>query len=364
MGNLFVTRAFWCRQARRGAIAGVLAAGYAISVHAQTQPVPRAASESATQAVGAATDESPTQRDNSPPEVTLRFAWPAQLFARVSFEGARTTHRGGADSRQGSRGSYTLTTEAEGDALVVRVTEMKVEPESVELEDKNQREFRQLIAQIVATYPDFVVNAEGKIVSLRGLNNTMGRLRRIFDGFTNRLPLASQRSFRQILERSLTREVLERRLLDDWGRDVGAWAGAKLVLNQTYALNTTGPFPLIGGDPVPIRMTFEYLGSAACNRDDELHRCVKLRMRSSVRTEAAGASLSPFLERLAAQGQSGVAVTALTDDRTIRLITEPDTLLPHTVIVERRMRLETEHAGRSAKIAREEVNQFRYVYRQ
>ena len=114
---------------------------------------------------------------------------------------------------------------------------------------------------------------------------------------------------------------------------------------------------------MPIRVTFEYLGRAGCVGGDATTECVKLRMHSTVDSQKVGTALVDFVQRLAQQSKTKVEVTALTVDQTVRLLTEPGTLLPHAVIVERNMSLEISQGGKVQRRQRKEVRQVRYVYR-
>ena len=301
----------------------------------------------------------------------LKFAWPSDLYARVSFEGARTTEGGGKTTSRGARGSYTITTEKEGEKdsehLRVRVTEMVVEADGLkgnqEPRSATQGAIQRLIEKASTTYPDYVVDAQGRIVRLDGVKGMMSTLRRGFDELADTLPAARREPIRGIFSRALSESALRARLEEDWHRDIGAWAGASLELGEVYALDASAPAPLLGNLQVPIRVTFEYLGRAGCVGGDATTECVKLRMHSTVDSQKVGTALVDFVQRLAQQSKTKVEVTALTVDQTVRLLTEPGTLLPHAVIVERNMSLEISQGGKVQRRQRKEVRQVRYVYR-
>lgn len=300
---------------------------------------------------------------------TLRFSWPASLFARVSFENVRVRVDGDRRSRLASRGVYTLTTEAlpegvasAGGALRVRITDM-----AVEVDGPAGREpgLQSLIARAAAAYPDYIVGRGGAIVRIAGVRALRNALFRNLDDQPLALTAARRDRVREVLERALDERVLRARLGEQWYAQVGAWAGATLEPGRRYAVRTSAPVSLLGGAAVPLETTFEYRGGVGCEKDHALsaRACVSLRMRSRVDGAKVRPVLAEIVARLAKEKKVAISIYGLSIVRTVTVVTEPDTLVPHRVEIEKRTELDIGEGKRRARRVRMDRQALRYLYR-
>jgi len=158
----------------------------------------------------------------------------------------------------------------------------------------------------------------------------------------------------------LTREQLEQGIVSDWNLYVGAWLGAELDRGDLYEIRYEQPVPMFGNAAIPMRTTFLFAGRAACHDGDEGQSCVILEMESFVDSERLAAALEDFLSQFPADGQTPT-VEALRQDVSVRLITEPDTLLPHRM--DSRRYTETRMTMNGDTTVGSQVEERRFVYR-
>ncbi|MGK0172439.1 MAG: hypothetical protein ACI9W2_004176 [Gammaproteobacteria bacterium] len=294
----------------------------------------------------------------------LTFAWPPGLFSRVSFENVRTTTVDEREKIRALRGSYTMSTEAAGANLLVRISDMKVTTDGLDALPQTQRSVQQLVVQALTAFPDYLVDGSGSLLEARDLKATVGKVHQAFSTFSAKLAPTARERVNMTLSQVLTEDTLRQRLTESWNRDVGSWAGANLELGQLYAVDTQAPAPLLGDQLVPIQVTFEYVGDAPCSEGAAASSCVKLRMRSTAKIDQVGPALQAFVSKLADATKTRVELSDFSIETTVRLLSEPNTLLPHHVIVQKHTTLTVTQGTEVKRTRREDVQQFRYLYRQ
>lgn len=291
---------------------------------AGTKPV----SPSASADVAAA----PAARERIP----LGFDWPSGFAARVRGTEARRLLSGTVRDETQTELAYRIRIEPGADGLRVRYDDFS-------LPDPHQSGLVRLAAVpgletlSAALQPSFVVSPDGRLAGTpdldgvaQSINQELARLHAQPGGLPEGAPLLPTR---------FSPEVFRRHVPDEWVPMVELWAGREVELGTHYEVDLVVRLPLLDGRPV--RMDGELLVSERipCGEHASEARCVELVLVSRS-APSAPAGLDDIQSPPDVQASSSrPELTALQLDETIRLVTEPETLVPYRVSTTRRARV-------------------------
>ena len=235
--------------------------------------------------------------------VTPRFGWPDDFHAQVSLD-HRTIRDGNRSTRALVR--HQLSAERKNGDLWVRVSNIEGEGDEPDL---------RLNLAIGETLVQ-VVSRDGAFKRAEGLDQAMAILRRAEGGES-----AGDKA----------RESIRRQVREDWEQTVGAWRGRRLVEGQTAKAEQEAPLSLLPSVLGVMDVEYLYRGRVACEEGQPELRCVELwrRMRPARKSQ----------QEILAQVAAGLpppqasALRAVTASSEVDLVTEPDTLIPHRLLV-------------------------------
>lgn len=144
-------------------------------------------------------------------------------------------------------------------------------------------------------------------------------------------PSAVDEQLREAMRHALSRDAAE-----DWEVTVGAWAGQALEEGKSLHKAFPGTVPLLPMADSLLDVEYGLEGRVPCTPEETERRCVALYYRA----QPAASDWRATLERVR-------EVTATSERRTeffraefdIRLITDPETLVPHRMVSRERLRL-------------------------
>jgi len=288
-------------------------------------------------AAGAATDRSE--------HIALAFAWPAGFSARVA--GAESSRLVTDVVRDESRTqmSYRLSLEPHPGGVRIRYDDFSLhDPRTDAL--VRLRSVPGLETLTAALRPSFVVATDGRFGGTPGLEEDVAAINRALDALHARpegLPEGSP-----LLPTRFSAELFRRHAPVEWEPLVELWAGREIVLGERYRVDLVTRMPLLDGVPIRMDGELQVSGRVPCDGGNGPARCVELVLV----TRPDPLELLPLLGADAEQpsadaGPAPVTVTRLELDESVRLVTEPETLVPYRVETRRRARLELRMADGS-----------------
>jgi hypothetical protein len=245
--------------------------------------------------------------------VRLTFDWPADLQARVTLD--HREWRGNDSAR--ARYAHRMVVSPEGRALRISVRDAEAEGNTPGLE---------LNVALNETL-DQVVARDGSYLRTDGLEQAIELL-----GAEDEEARAS------------SRVALERISTLDWELLVGAWAGRSLRPGQPVAYQFPGAVPLLPGVPALLDVEVALAGRVPCEEGEAASRCVELSWRAAPGPRARAAAV----ERIQGSREAGappLELDGLQARLDARLVAEPDTLLPHRLVVREELRLAVRQPG-------------------
>lgn len=295
--------------------------------------------------------------------VTLSFDWPAELHAQVQYTATRSRTVRGQSQQLEMRGTYDVDTESVEDGLLVKFRNLEVElPEATGGDDPRTR-LRDFLAKAGTRIPDYVVDENGRILRMEGVEEMRANVEAALAQIAQSLPEQSRGPIQEMIRKTLSRERLEASVRETWNRDVGSWNGATLEVGQRYEKAQTGKAAMLGGMDVPMKVTYQLHGRRQCNASAEEEACVELELRSFVDSASLSEAFDSYLKSLGGGQAQPPKLANLTIDQRMVLLTEPDTLIPHSVQTERTTSVTFSEGGVEQSTKQLERKTVRYRYR-
>lgn len=291
--------------------------------------------------------------------VALTFDWPSGLRAKVTFSARTMRTVDGRSEDLNMTGRYDLVTSAAPDGLLIQSDNVDTDVENAG--SGPQALVKAYMAKATSMPPSYVISPVGQFVRIEGLETFRARILEGIDDAFAEFPAAARDQVTQTLAALVTEEQLEFSLASDWNSYVGTWIGAELDEGDLYELTFNQPIPAFGNMEVPMRSTFLFKQRVSCDGTQSAKRCVELEMRTFVAPEGLAAAVEAFLARLPA-GQQVPRIQDLQQETVMRLISEPDTLLPHLMESATRTTLTVAVRGEIQASSRIEEKRFVYTY--
>ena len=260
--------------------------------------------------------------------VTLAFAWPAGLHAKVHYSAKKTNLSDTYVRRQGLRGSYTLQTRPSPDGLGVHFDHVEVHPERI-TGGATEVRLKHFMAELANAMPSYLVNDAGAYLRLVGMERFQRNIRLAIEHFLSDVPGAERNNILRVADFLSSDRQLEANMAANWNQVVGVWAGVTLEQGRLYQAPRTDVVPALANVEVPVAAEFVYRGKVPCRPEETRRVCVQLDMQSSIDAERLRSALKALVRQLQQRHSAAVQLDRLEMNSTVRLVTEPETLLPH-----------------------------------
>lgn len=258
--------------------------------------------------------------------VTLRFAWPDGLQARIRTTQVKSQAIGSRSRLEDMTSSYSMDVRHGAEEITVAF-------ENFQVEHADSNEANPTVERVLAYRPGFSVDKEGQLARIVGLE-TLRELLGPFEEYIASLP-EDQRPGLQVVAQTVASEpYLRTRAAAEWSNVIGAWLGQTLTpgkVKTTIAESEPSGFvdkPL----KTEIKLSLNHVGP--CHRGQE-RRCVRLWMSREPEEGALREAMLPNLDKILGVEDWGpegppklrsvLAASKLIVDA------EPDTLVPHRV---------------------------------
>lgn len=258
------------------------------------------------------------------PPVELRFDWPAQMSAVVV--GTDVTESANADGsapmRGDSRSELRLRSERVDGGVAVRF----------DVRGETRTRSQGFGPDIAGVRPTVVLGADGAVRGVSGASLMRARLAELeAAGHVDAASVAA-------IAPNLTDAAQTDTARSHWRWVTGVWHGRTLRCGEVARGRAEVPAMGLGAAPLAAQMALTYQGQRPCPSVPD-RTCAILRVDLTADARQAAAAIE---ER--SQGD-GVRLAAGTIERKIRLLAEPDTLVPHRITFEERQELVWEHGG-------------------
>jgi len=293
--------------------------------------------------------------------VALRFDWPVGLTAFVETE--RSTHSTGSRGSRSTtvRMTYRIDVEEAQDGRLIRRGDIRAEdPESGQIYPLDQLP-EPLASQLTAVFPSFVVSDEGQLVGLEGIEPVIEEAQRKLESRLAELPPESAEA-KVLAATRVSEEHLLEAAREHWDQLAGAWAGASLVVGESYQRKGRLVVPALGGLRILSSVEFGVGQRIPCDEETTATDCVEIEVRSRPVPEALAQLEQVMHERSHAATPDGRgALENFEIEESSYLVAEPARLIPHYLETTTKFHA-THHRPGEADIAVEDLDQTIYRY--
>jgi hypothetical protein len=140
-------------------------------------------------------------------------------------------------------------------------------------------------------------------------------------------------SIREFVPRMVEQDTSDDRLLQlaalRWNGSVGLWYGQRLVQGQATYRTVMQTLPIAGQPTIPYQYRITFVGRAPCSAGETAQRCVELEMIAEVAESDLREATDALLHSRPDIEASGTRYEFPEMRTEIRLVTDPDTLLPY-----------------------------------
>jgi hypothetical protein len=188
----------------------------------------------------------------------------------------------------------------------------------------------------LAFAPTFVVDRDATFLRVEDAEDFRSTLTTLANDRIKDLPFAPGRGIVQrFVEQDASDAVLEREAADRWYGSVGLWNGRALTRGEPSQWTTMQPVPIPGGAEIALarQFRFEFVQRVPCLEGETGEQCVELTMTTEIAEEERKRAAEALHQSLGADA----AHYEFPDNRIeLRMVTDPDTLLPYRVHQSRR----------------------------
>lgn len=259
-----------------------------------------------------------------PRDLSLRFAWPRTLEARVVYRRVYS-RTGGADRSFTAR--YREKAARKGAELRIASSGTRWEGEVLYPPGEVRPAIRASEAVVQR------VGADGAFIGLENEDALRPVLQRIYDAAG-----LSEEESEEVIARVEAAMVEEARA--GWNLAVGFWIGAELDFGKAWEKEVDAPVWILPALAVKSRVRMEARRRVPCTASERRARCVELTLHSEPDRAALPAITRAIVAKLAGAGEAlpagEVSEVGLATDLT--LVTEPATLVPYRVVWRRAVR--------------------------
>ncbi len=304
---------------------------------------------------GCTTIEAPAANEQL---VAFHFNWPTGLSGEVDISSSRFTAMRGAEKVLRSQAMWDFSVEELEDGNKRIIHTMVGEPVLAAGANEPSLSALQTVFQIGA--PNIVVNSEGGFLFASGFDELSNAL---FAGIRNAEEMP--RNFGDIIEQVFSQENYNDAAERMWNSMVSSWLALTMVPNRAYVADTREPLPLPGNPMLNYSTELAVSEPAPCPRALE-RQCVTISTvatpdRDEIKNILSGLS-NQLMDAAGAGRRMKIADYSLVT--TMRIVTEPATLIPHRVAMEKEitMRFERPNGEQSLRFRESQAQQWVFSY--
>jgi hypothetical protein len=283
-----------------------------------------------------------------PRDLSLRFAWPRTLEARVVYRRVYS-RTGGTDRSFTAR--YREKAARKGAELRIASSGTRWEGEVLYPPGEVRPAIRASEAVVQR------VGADGAFIGLENEDALRPVLQRIYDAAG-----LSEEESEEAIARVEAAMVEEARA--GWNLAVGFWIGAELDFGKAWEKEVDAPVWILPALAVKSRVRMEARRRVPCTASERRARCVELTLHSEPDRAALPAVTRAIVAKLAGAGEAlpagEVREVGLATDLT--LVTEPATLVPYRVVWRRAVRATVGDADGARELEDVERTEWSWTY--
>ncbi|HJU64157.1 MAG TPA: hypothetical protein VJ596_00710 [Gemmatimonadaceae bacterium] len=305
---------------------------------------------------------SPIYAQARPDSVSLRFAWPVGMSARVEHEWSRVQQSAARRDSTLVRSGYRLRVAPHPEGRLIQIDSFQLR-QSDGVRKPGGDAGEELLARIGSLLPSSIVSAGGEFRRIANIGTVKAALDSLLAPMRRDLATAPPQ-LKALLERASSQEALTASAAQEWNILVGTWVGVDWEIGALYEYSAKEPIPYLPGQQVTMNYEFAAAERVACP-GEEGRGCVELVMRSQPDSTELATVVRGFLESVAPKERAAIAgLRSMRMLNELTVITNPSTLAPHWVELIRftEMAVPASRGGPAGTMTRVDRRASRYRY--
>lgn len=276
------------------------------------------------------------QEEEAADTVQLRFGWRPGMRADVEMEQVRIREMDGRRDSVRFASTYRVEVAEHPDGLAVTYEDMRW-TELPDVQPELGRLFQAMAGTSSGGRARSIVSAGGEFVRVEGVEEVAREIEAALEPLFSEVEAVGLANLRQMLAGMISPEALGASAADEWNALVGAWLDADLEVGGVYELESTFQSPAFPGVDIPVTMEFRLVDWTPCTEADAAEpRCVELVMGSVPDAQAVAEAVRGFLAQAGLPMDQAEALFAqMAVETWVTLVTEPGTLRPHVMEIQR-----------------------------
>lgn len=291
--------------------------------------------------------------------VQLKFAWPDNLNAKVAFLYRNTSRRGMKAQSMTVYGRYNTKAQPMKGGFRVITENADIAVRSEGLPEGPQSKLQQALAKAMGKQPAFEIDRKGQFVRVVDAKQYRKTLEDVLNTTFADSPPEMRAKIIAAAAGAMTDEQIQAGASAAWNQIVGAWLAAKLDMGDVYKLKFKRPVQALGGATVTLLAEIQFIKRAACSARDPERACVELQMKTSADDDSVTAAIKALA---ASGGNPAMTVRAFYMTESIRVLTEPGTLIPHRMHSSKKTSMVVKANGRTQSVNQVDELKLAYSY--
>jgi hypothetical protein len=288
-------------------------------------------------------------------KIALTFAWPDTLKASVHVDKSKARSAPDMPPQRMSLGSsYEMVATRSGSDMLLRFGAISLD--AAQRAEVPEPEIAKLQEVLGMGMPSYRVSAQGHFAGVQDIEKYRDKLRELL---MKELPPGGDPQAAQRMQRVVDVRLLNGLAAAEWNYIVGAWAGGALELGKDYGLATEQPMPIGPAQAIKTQLTMTIVRWLPCEREGE-RRCVEIELTSVPDPGEFAKAISGVLKDISQD--KAPASPDVEGGMELRLVTEPDTLVPHAYTVTKQVRIRAQEAGKQQELVEMEETRVQYTY--
>jgi len=279
--------------------------------------------------------------------VNVAFDWSTAKNSSSTYQKTKIRSQAGKEiARTEANGSFKTTIVKVDEGFRLDFADMSMDISHTP-EQANEM-LQSAVQRLSSIRPSYIISNEGQLLKVSQLDEYQKILRSELDNMFSEVPEddAKKPEFKELMakmnglfDQMLSEEALFASMQQSWNRDVAQWIGFEAEVGYIYEVEYTTPVPMLGNAEIDTNGVYEFLGSTDCksnagegmagsdNSAASENDCVELKFSSVLDPESTVQVIEQVFK---AVGQEMPADFTMKLDYETYVVTEPDTLIPHS----------------------------------
>jgi hypothetical protein len=300
-----------------------------------------------------------------PDSVSLRFAWPVGMTARVDQEWTRMQVGPQRNDSITMRSRYRLTVSAHPKGRLIQSDSFAITSLPAAANRRpGDVDPQQFLARLGSVQPSYVVSTDGQFVEIEGVERTKRVLDSLFAPMMREMADAPT-ELKALLQNVTSPQTLTATAAQEWNAVAGTWVGADWKVGEAYEASSEEPSPMMPGLKIPMRHEFSAAERVPCAEGESARRCIRLEMISEPDSAALRKVVTDFMAKLAPKDANVLAAfQSMRVANELTVVADPRDLRPYSVALVKTVEVQgaggpNEPAGRTRRV---DIRRTRYTY--